>query len=111
LRPGRSELLVDAAVWEALERRGATVSFTGWAGEGGTIVAIVLGSLHGDELVDVDRWIGREELAYALATPLWDRFGLFAGQPRTVGTVTWTAADRSVVITGRRGGERFEEAA
>jgi hypothetical protein len=69
----------------------------------------VLSRLDGDELVSVDRWVGREELAYALAAPLWDRLGLFAGQPRIVGTVTWSAAERSVVIAGRRGGERFEE--
>lgn len=70
----------------------------------------MLGRLDGDELGYVDRRIGRGRLAYVLAAVLLGRFRLFAGQPRIVGTVTWTAADRSVVITGRRGGERFEEA-
>jgi hypothetical protein len=102
--------VAEVAVWEALERRGATIAvvpFAGRAGEGGGVGATVLSRLDGDELVSVDRWVGREELAYALASPLWDRFGLFAGQPRSVGTVRWSAAERSVVIAGRRGGERF----
>ena len=35
--------------------------------------------------------------------------GSFAGQPQISGTVTWTTADRRVVIKGRRRNERFEE--
>jgi hypothetical protein len=63
----------------------------------------VLSRLDRDELVDVERWIGRDELCYALEAPIWDRFGSFAGQPLIVGTVIWITADRRVVIEGRRG--------
>lgn len=61
------------------------------------------------ELVDVERWIGRDELRYALEASIWDRFGSFAGQPLIAGSVIWTASDRRVVIEGRRGDKRFEE--
>ena len=93
-------------------RRGAiiaTVPFSGRAGRGGTVERIVLSRVQGDELVDVERWTGRDELDYALEAPIWDRFGSFAGQPLIAGTVIWTAADRRVVIEGRRGEKRFEE--
>ena len=40
---------------------------------------------------------------------MWDRFGVFAGQPFIRGEVIWTVEDRSVVIVGTRGDERFEE--
>jgi hypothetical protein len=61
------------------------------------------------ELVDVERWSGRDQLALGLEGPVWDRYGYFAGQPRIRGTVTWAVADRRIVIAGRRGGEAFEE--
>jgi len=112
LRPGRYELLARPSVWQALEQRGATIAtvpFAGHAGEGGRVGTVVLSRRDAGEAVDVYRCIGGEELGHALAAPLWDRFGLFAGQPGIVGTVTWTAAGRSVVIAGRRGGARFEE--
>jgi hypothetical protein len=99
-------------VWAELERRGArtaTVPFSGRAGRGGTVERIVLSRVQGDELIDVERWTGHDELCYALEAPIWDRFGSFAGQPLIVGTVIWTAADRLVVIEGRRGDKRFEE--
>jgi len=41
---------------------------------------------------------------------VWDRYAQFAGHPWTRGTVTWTVADRSILIAGQRGGEAFEEA-
>ncbi len=66
----------------------------------------MLGRVDGAEL---ECWLGRDELAYALEAPVWDRFGTFAGHPKVVATVTWTTADRRVVIAGRRGHERFEE--
>jgi hypothetical protein len=112
LRPGRHELISGEPVWQELEARGttiATVPFTGRAGRGGRVDRIVLSRLDGDELVDVKRWSGRDELCYALEAPVWDRFGSFAGQPQVVGTVAWTTADRRIVIEGRRGDERFEE--
>ena len=99
-------------MWLELEARGATIAtvpFSGRAGRGGHIDRIVLSCLDGDELVDVERWNGRDELCHALEAAAWDRFGSFAGQPQIVGTVVWTTADRRVVIAGRRGDERFEE--
>ena len=112
LRPGRWELLPGPAVWDELEARGATVAvvpFSGRAGRGGRVDRIVLSRLDGDELVDVERCTGRDELCHALEAPVWDRFGSFAGQAQIAGTVVWTSADRRVVIEGRRGHERFEE--
>jgi hypothetical protein len=112
LRPGRRELAARQAVWEELERRGAmiaVVGFSGRAGRGGTTGAITVSRLEGQELIDVERWGGRDELALGLEGPVWDRYGEFAGHPLIRGTVTWTLADRSVVIAGDRGGERFEE--
>jgi hypothetical protein len=112
LRPGRHELVSHESVWQELEARGATIAsvpFSGRAGRGGRVDRIVLRRLDDDELVDVERWTSGDELCYALAAPVWDRFGSFAGQPRVAGTVVWTTADRRVVIEGRRGDDRFEE--
>ena len=112
LRPGRYELLARGDVWAELERRGATIAtvpFSGRAGSGGRTDRIVLSRPDRDELVDVERWSGRDELCYALEAPIWDRFGSFAGLPLIVGTVIWTAAERRIVIEGRRGEKRFEE--
>lgn len=112
LRPGRRELLSGEPVWQELEARGATIAtvpFSGRAGRGGHIDRIVLSRLDSDELVDVERWSGRDELCHALEAPIWDRFGSFAGQPQVVAAVVWTTADRRVVIVGRRGDAQFEE--
>ena len=112
LRPGRHELLARDDVWAELERRGttiATVPFSGRAGRGGSVDWIVLSRVDGNELVDVERWSARDELCYALEAPIWDRFGSFAGQPQIAGVVLWKAANRRVVIVGRRGHKRFEE--
>ena len=70
---------------------------------------ITLGRLEGDQLVDVERWSGRDEWALALEGPVWDRSGAFVGHPWVRGAVTWTLADRCVLISGQRGGEAFEE--
>ena len=112
LRPGRGELAARQAVWEELERRGATVAvvpFSGCAGRGGTTETITLSRLEGGELVVVGRWTGRDELAFALEGPVWDRYGRFVGHPWIRGTVMWSLADRCVLIAGERGGEAFEE--
>ena len=112
LRPGRRELAARQAVWEELERRGVTIAvvpFSGRAGGGGRTGTITLGRLEGDELVDVERWSGRDELALALEGPVWDRYGAFVGHPWVRGAVTWTVADRCILIAGQRGGEAFEE--
>jgi hypothetical protein len=99
-------------VWEELERRGTTVAvvpFSGHAGDRGRDGTITLSRLAGDELVDVERWSGRDELALALEGPVWDRYGRFVGHPWIRGTVTWTVADRGILLAGQRGGEPFEE--
>jgi hypothetical protein len=101
-----------SSVWEELERRGATIAivpFSGRAGRGGEVGTIVLSRIDEREVVDVERWTGRDELAHALEAPIWDRYGSFAGQPSISGTVTWTLADRLVVIAGKRGDKVFEE--
>jgi hypothetical protein len=106
-------LVARQAIWEELERRGATIAvvpFSGRAGSGGRTGAITLSRLAGDELVGVEGWSRRDELALALEGPVWDRYAQFAGHPWIRGTVTWTLADRCVLIAGRRGGEAFEEA-
>ena len=104
-------MLSRQAIWDELERRGATgaeVSFSGKAGRGGSITTITLDRVDGREPLAVEWW-DRDELAYALEGPVWDRFGGFAGQPAVRGTVRWTVADQLVVITGQRGDQRFEE--
>lgn len=106
------ELLTEESVWQELEALGATVATVALsvrAGRGGRTERIVLSQIDRDELVDVERWIGRDELCYALEAPIWDRFGSFAGQPLIAGTVIWTAADRRVIIEGRQREKRFDE--
>jgi hypothetical protein len=107
LHPGRHELFVQWEVWDELERRGATVAvvpFSGRAGSGGKVGKIALRGRHGDQPFAPD-----DELAFALAAPIWDRYGSFAGHPALRGSVTWTLTDRRIVIAGNRGGESFEE--
>jgi hypothetical protein len=114
LRPARWELVRRSAVWEELERRGATaavVPFWGRAGAGGRTDTIKLWRLEGEELVEVERWTYRDELCHALEAPVWERYGRFAGHPLIRAEVIWTADDRCVVIRGRRGGKAFEELA
>jgi hypothetical protein len=85
------------------------VPFSGRAGCGGNVGTIVLSRVAGDELIDVERWSGRDELTHALEGPVWDRYGTFAGQPWIRGTVIWTIEDRRVAIEGERAGVAFEE--
>jgi hypothetical protein len=112
LRPARRELVWRPAVWEELERRGATVAlvpFWGRAGSGGRTDTIKLLRLEDGELLDVERWTYRDELCHALEAPVWERFGTFVDHPLIRGEVVWSAEDRSVVISGRRGDRRLEE--
>jgi hypothetical protein len=88
----------------------ASVPFWGRAGTGGNIGDITLSRLDDGATVDIERRLWRDELAFALEAPIWDRYGTFAGQPLIRATVIWTAADQRTVIRGERGGERFEEA-
>ena len=114
LRPARWELASRAAVWDELERRRvsvATVPFRGRAGRGGEIDVIRLQRVRREESREVRLWPDSEELAHALAAPVWGRFATFAGQPLVRAEVVWTAVDRSVVMVGRRGDRRLEEPA
>jgi len=88
----------------------AVVPFSGRAGDGGRTGTVTLSLAVAGELVDVERWSGRDDLALALDGPVWDRYGQFAGHPLIRGTVTWVVADRRILIAGRRVGETFEEA-
>ena len=100
------------AVWDELERRGvsvATVPFRGRAGQGGEIDVIRLQRVRDEESREVRLWPDSDELANALAAPVWGRFGTFAGHPFVRAEVIWTVDGRSVVIVGRRGERRFEE--
>jgi hypothetical protein len=111
LHPGRAEIVGSADVWEELERREvvvAVVLFSGRAGRGGTIGRISFSQRRNGDLVDVEQW-ERDELACALEAPVWDRYGTFAGQPFIRGEVIWTVEDRTVVIAGRRGEQRYRE--
>ena len=95
-----------------LEARGATIAsvpFSGLADRGGHIERIALSRLDRHELVDLERWSGRDELVYAVESPAWERFGSSGGQPQIVGTVIWTTADRRIGIEGRRLDERLEK--
>jgi hypothetical protein len=99
-------------VWDELERREASIAgvpFAGRAGRGGETDRIRLSRVEREQLVDVELWTSRDELACALEAPVWDRYGMFAGQPWIRGDVIWTLADRQIVITGKRGDVRFEE--
>jgi hypothetical protein len=114
LRPARWELVSRAAVWAELERRGfsiATVPFRGRAGQGGEIDVIRLQPVRNEESHEVRLWPDSDELANALAAPVWNRFAMFAGQPFVRAEVIWTVDRRSVVILGRRGEQRFKEPA
>ena len=113
LRPGRRELAARRSVWAELERRGATlavVSFSGRAGDGGRTGTVTLSRVLGDEVVGLERWTGRDELARALEGPVWDRYAQFVGHSFIRGTVTWTVAERRILIAGQRGGKPFREA-
>lgn len=112
LRPARWELVSRTAVWDELERRGvsvATLPFRGRAGQGGEIDVIRLHRVRDEELREVRLWPDSDELANALAAPVWGRFGTFAGHPLVRAELIWTVDRRSVVIVGRRGDRRLEE--
>jgi len=110
LAPGRRELFDDDRVWEELERWEATaalVRFSGGAGSQGSIAAVTLEDAQKSVLA---RWgSGEGELPEALAAPVWGRYALFRGHPRTTGLLVWDAQKRQVLVAGERGGRNFEE--
>ena len=107
--PARGELSVVEEVWRALERTAANVARVRFAGGGArrASVEIVVAAAGGGELA---RWrAGESELGDALAAPVWARYGGFRGQPPIAGTLSWSVAERSVMLAGGRGSERFAE--
>ena len=110
LHPARGELHAPEDVWRALERTGgqiALVRFSGGGGRHGTLDSVSI-QAEGRELA---HWWGAGESALvgALAARVWGRYGTFRGQPRIAATLQWSVADRSLVLAGTRGTERFEE--
>jgi endogenous inhibitor of DNA gyrase (YacG/DUF329 family) len=110
LSRARRELLADQQVWEKLEQWGASVAlvrFSGGAGNPGSISAV---TLENEDAEALTRWSsGEGELPEALAAPIWGRYALFRGHPRITGLLIWDARERSIAITGKRGGQKFEE--
>ena len=97
-------------MWRALERAGAEIALVRFSGGGGRqgkpdSVSIRTGNR------ELARWWGADEseLAATLAAPVWGRYASFRGQPRIAATLTWSVADRSLRLAGRRGTERFQE--
>jgi hypothetical protein len=104
----RGELHALDDVWRALERAGAQlalVRFTGGGGRQGTLERVSI------EAAGRARWrgAGEAQLAGALAAPAWGRYGTFKGQPPIAATLQWRVADRSLLLSGTRGTERFEQ--
>ena len=110
VHPGRRELFAEQGVWEALERweaATALVRFCGGGGNQGSIAAVTLENAKKRELA---RWgSGEGELPEALAAPIWARYALFRGHPRTSGLLMWDVQERRVVVAGERGGQKLEE--
>jgi hypothetical protein len=107
--PARGELSVVEEVWRALERTAAPVARVRFAGGGARRASVeaVVAAAGGGELA---RWrAGESELGDALAAPVWARYGGFRGQPPITGTLSWSVAERSIMLAGRRGSERFAE--
>ena len=110
LHAARGELHALEDVWRALERAGAEIALVRFSGGGGRqgkpdSVSIRTGNR------ELARWWGADEseLAATLAAPVWGRYASFRGQPRIAATLTWSVADRSLRLAGRRGTERFQE--
>jgi hypothetical protein len=73
LRPARQEIVGRPAVWEELQRRGATVAIVPFwrrAGRGGRTERIDLLRAEGEHLVDVERWTFRDAFCCALEAPV-----------------------------------------
>ncbi len=109
LHPARGELGVWDT-WCALERLGATSALVRLSGGGGRQGMLESISIHAGER-KLAGWsgAGESELVGALAAPVWGRYGSFGGQPRIAATLAWSVAERSLLLTGTRATERFEE--
>jgi hypothetical protein len=110
LHCARGELHAAEDVWRALGRVGAQlalVRFSGGGGRPGTLEGVSLQAQGSPSARLVD---AREsELAGALAAPVWGRYGSFRGQPPIAATLRWSVAERSLLLAGTRGRERFQE--
>jgi hypothetical protein len=83
----------------------ALVRFSGGGGRPGTLERVSLEAQgSAPRLVDAS-----EELAGALAAPVWGRYGSFRGQPPIAATLRWSVAERSLMLAGTRGTERLQE--
>lgn len=110
LRAARGELLSLQDVWQALERAGAQIALVRFAGGGGRQGTLDSVSIEADGRELARFWqAGESELADALAAPVWGRYGSFRGQPPIRATLAWNVAERSVMLAGTRGSERFEQ--
>jgi hypothetical protein len=110
LHPARGEMHAPEDVWRALERLGASGALVRFSGGGGRQATLENISIQADGR-ELAGWSGEGEgeLAGALAGPVWGQYGSFRGQPRITATLTWKVADRSLILAGKRGSERFRE--
>jgi DNA invertase Pin-like site-specific DNA recombinase len=113
IAPAAGELVFVREVWEELEGRGAgraTVPFGGERRTGARFGPVTLVRVENGREVELERWESAgDQLIEALKALVSERFGAFAGQPAISGTLSWSVADRRIVIGGRRGERPFEE--
>ncbi|MGZ6569282.1 MAG: zinc finger domain-containing protein [Solirubrobacteraceae bacterium] len=110
LHCARGELHAAEDVWRALQRAGAQlalVRFTGGGGRPGTLEGVSLQAQGSPAARPVDEI--QSELTGALAAPVWGRYGSFRGQPLIAATLRWSVVERSLLLAGTRGTERFQE--
>ena len=110
LSAARGELLPLKDVLRALEQAGAEIALVRFSGGGRRQPTLDSVSIEagGRELT---RWLQapQNELANALAAPVWGRYGSFRAQQSIRATLAWNVANRSVLLAGTRGTERFEQ--
>jgi hypothetical protein len=113
-RSTRRKIDTQAEAFDELRRREvakAIVDFSGGNDEGGVDSIVLLDKdenevgtvselwIHDRELTDDE--FNEDQLARALAGPVYAEYGGFAGDFSAAGTVTWSVADRDVVMRGR----------
>ena len=107
--PARGELSFTEEVWRTLERISARVARVRFVGGGGRRASVEI-AVAATGVGELARWrAGESELGDALAVPVWARYGVFRGQPAITGTLSWSVAERSITLAGRRGSERFAQ--